>query len=179
MKKSKVVLNILSVFCFIYGAIYCFSLVFIPVGVYCFIAGRLFSKKAEHVLDNYTTDKKTLTRYFIFVSISCFPFGLLSILAYYFIYGNNVKVDNFNYIKINDVEKDETDSGKTELNSETEEIAEKLEVEEKDKTVKESEETEEEKLEKLSKLEKFKEKGIITEEEFELARQQMFGKKDE
>ena len=34
-------------------------------------------------------------------------------------------------------------------------------------------------LEKLEKLKNFKEKGIISEEEFEMAKQQMFGKNDE
>ena len=161
MKKTKVVLNILSVICFIFGAVYCFSLVFIPVGVYCFSAGKLFSSKADNLLNNYSADQKILTRYFIFVSIVCFPLGLLSILAYYFLYGNNVKVDNFNYVKITDVKPEEKQSEQDSQNEEepsNESINQAEEV---------KEETEQEKLEKLEKLAKFKDKGIISEEEFE------------
>ena len=54
MKASKVLLNIMSVVCYVYGALYLFSLVFIPVGVYCFIAARRFSYKAEHIFDMYS-----------------------------------------------------------------------------------------------------------------------------
>ena len=60
MKVTKVLLNIMSVVSFVYGALYCFSLVFIPVGVYCFIAARRFSYKAEHLFDNYAVTDKTI-----------------------------------------------------------------------------------------------------------------------
>ena len=169
MKKTKITLNILAVISFIFGALYCFSLVFIPVGVYCFAAGKLFSYKADHMMDSYSADKKTLTRYFIFVAIACFPLGLLSCLAHMFLYGNNVKVQEFNYVKITDVAPEEKQE-----ESKVEETETKEEV--KEEPI--QEETEEEKLEKLKKLENFKEKGIISEEEFEMAKQQMFGKKD-
>ncbi len=176
MKKTRVVLDILSVISFVFGALYCFTLVFIPVGVYCFSAGKLFSSKADHLLDNYSTDKKTMVRYFIFIAIVCFPLGLLSILAHAFLYGNNVKVDNFNYVKITTVEPEEKEETK-DNSDEKQESKEEQTAEEPAKE--EQTETEEEKLEKLAKLENFKEKGIITEEEFEMAREQMFGKKDE
>ena len=169
MKKARVILDILSVISFVFGALYCFTLVFIPIGVYCFSAGKLFSSKADHVLDSYSADKKTLVRYFIFIAIVCFPLGLLTILAHSFLYGNNVKVDNFNYIKITSVEPEEKPEEKTE-----EVVEEKIESEPVEES---STETEEEKLEKLAKLENFKAKGIITEEEFEMAREQMFGNK--
>lgn len=161
MKLNKVLLNVSAVVCFIFGAFYIFSLVFIPIGIYCFVAGRRFSYKADHMMDNYAIDQKTMRNYAIFASIVCFPLGLLSLIAYFRIYGNNVKVETAKVIK-------------TELNEEQrlhedadfipEEIQEESKVE-----------TEEEKIEKLEKLRKFKEKGIITEDEFEMARQQMFG----
>ena len=66
MKLNKVLLNIASVFCFIFGAVYIFSLVFIPIGVYCFVAGKKFSYKADHLLDSYAVDKKMLFAYSIF-----------------------------------------------------------------------------------------------------------------
>ena len=65
MKTNKVLLNIVSVFCFIFGAFYIFSLVFIPVGIYCFAAGKLFSHKADHLLDNFVADKKIMKRSYL------------------------------------------------------------------------------------------------------------------
>lgn len=168
MKKNKVLLNIVSVFCFIYGAIYIFSLVFIPIGVYCFAAGKKFSYKAEHLLDNYAVDKKLMKGYTIFTSIACFPFGLLSIIAYLGIYGNNVKVEGFQYQKITEVEKP---------NDKTETVNSEPENQQADEQVN-HEETTEEKMEKLEKLRNFRDKNIISEEEFEMAKEQIFGKDD-
>ena len=158
MKGSKFCLNFTSVVCFIYGALYCFSLVFIPIGVYCFVAGRKFSYKADHLLDSVAVTKKTMLAYTIFASIACFPFGLVVIFAYFGLYGNNVQVQSTT------IEEQNSDEQKQET------------TEEKPTTHDKQEETEEEKLEKLEKLEKFREKGIISEEEFEMAKEQMFGK---
>lgn len=163
MKANKVLLNITSVFCFLFGACYIFSLVFIPVGIYCFSAGKLFSHKAEHLLDNFVADKKTMKAYTIFVSIACFPFGLLSVIAYLGIYGNNVKIETAESVRVESVEEPASFVVEESINEEVKEESEK-------------EETEEEKIEKLEKLRKFKEKNIITEEEFEMAKEQMFGK---
>ena len=162
MKSNKILLNITSVFCFLFGACYIFSLVFIPIGIYCFAAGKLFSNKADHLLDNFVADKKTMKAYVIFVSIACFPFGMLSILAYFGIYGNNVKVHETESIKIKPVDEP------------AEFVPDEIVEEKKEESLKE--ESEEEKLEKLEKLRKFKEKNIISEEEFEMAKEQMFGK---
>lgn len=164
MKKNKILLNIVSVFCFLCGALYIFSLIFIPIGIYCFSAGKKFNYKADHLLDNYAIDKKTMKAYTIFVSIFCFPFGLLSIIAYFGIYGNNVKVNEFQYTKITDVDIEEKDK--------TTENVEQM----KQSNVEQNEESEEEKLEKLAKLKNFRDKNIISEEEFEMAKEQMFGK---
>ena len=170
MKKSnKVLLNISAVICFIFGAFYIFSLVFIPVGIYCFVAGRLFSHKADHLLDNYVVDKKSMKAYTIFASIACFPLGCLSIIAYFGIYGNNVKVEDNEVIKFNFFNAPDEDE-------EVEKAEEVAQEEVKEESAKE--ETEEEKMEKLEKLRKFKEKNIITEEEFEMAKEQIFKKED-
>ena len=165
MKLNKVLLNIVSVFCFLFGAFYIFSLVFIPVGIYCFTAGRRFSYKADHLMDNYSLDQKTMRNYSIFVSIACFPFGLLALIVYLRVYSNNIKVETSQTIKVENIEseEEETLNKKTSINENVEEGGE---------------ETEEEKLEKLEKLRNFKEKGIITEEEFKMAKEQMFGKEE-
>ena len=165
MKLNKVLLNISAFFCFIIGAIYIFSLVFIPVGVYCFIAGRIFSKKADHLLDDFQVEKKTMLAYSIFSSIACFPIGLLSLIAYFRLYGNNVKVQQGEFIKINTIE--EVD---------VKDVVEELKTEDAKETEETSEYTEEEKMEKIEKLRKFKEKNIISEEEFEMAKEQIYKK---
>ena len=164
MKLNKILLNVSAVFCFIFGAFYIFSLVFIPVGIYCFIAGKRFSYKADHLLDNYAVDKKVLKRYSIFSSIVCFPFGFIALIAYLRIYSNNVKIETTESLK-NKSTDDESLVQDNEIELEKQSIQESI-----------KEETEEEKLEKLEKLRKFKEKGIITEEEFNMAKEQMFGK---
>ena len=176
MKISKVLLNIESVICFIYGALYCFSLVFIPIGVYCFIAGRRFSYKAEHVYDTMKLSNLNFKRYVIFVSIFCFPLGLLSIIPYLVLSSNNVVVTDTNGLhlqeedkKIKIVETKESVVEKDDLNKEVQ-VAE-VEAQ------KDEELTDAEKYAKYEKLKNFKDKGIITEEELELAREQLFGKK--
>lgn len=168
MKKNKVILNIVSVFCFIYGAMYIFSLVFIPIGIYCLSAGKKFNYKADHLLDNYAIDKKAMRFYTTFVSIFCFPFGLLSIIAYLGIYGNNVKIDDFEQIKVTDIEEETNSKTEETENSDEEKISQNSQDED---------ESEEEKLKKLEKLKNFRDKNIISEEEFEMAKEQMFGKK--
>ena len=171
MKTSKVFLNISSVVCFLYGAIYIFSLVFIPIGVYCFIAGRRFSYKAEHIDDFYTIKNEVFKNYVIFASIVCFPLGLLSIIPYVILTGNNVKISGLHLqehdeVKVSDVQPETKEN----------------EVEDKDNSLVQeipTEETETEKQEKFKKLQKFRDKGIITEEELEQAREQLFGDKKE
>ena len=166
MKVTRVFLNIMSVVCFVYGALYCFSLVFIPVGVYCFIAGRKFSYKAEHMFDAYTIDNKTIKNYTIFVCIACFPFGLLALIPCYMLLSGKATTSEFKATRVTDVESEETtkDSNNEEPNTVVQVEAQTMQ-----------EVSEEEKQEKFNKLKNFKEKGIITEDEFEMARKQLFG----
>lgn len=168
MKASKVLFNISAVICFIIGALYTFTLVFIPVGVYCFIASRRFAFKADHLFEDYSISNKTLKNWVIFASIACFPLGLISIIPYMLMTSNNVKVSGTN-IKL--TEDTSNVDFKPELEEKTEEKAE-------EKVEESVEETYEEKVEKFKKLENFKEKGIITEEELEMAREQLFGKEE-
>jgi len=170
MKCAKVFLNISAFVAFIYGALYIFSLVFIPIGIYCFIAGKRFSYRAEHMFDMYSVDNNVLKNYTIFVCFACFPFGLLALIPYYLIVSNRVKISGF---------KVSSDDNNITVETVNEEPSEKNKVEEVVEEVKQTEETEEEKLEKFKKLQNFKEKGIITEEELEMAREQLFGKKED
>lgn len=165
MKANKILLNIVSVFCFLFGVLYIFSLIFIPIGIYCLSAGKKFNYKADHLLDNYAVDKRTMKIYSILVSVFCFPFGLLVIIPYVRLYGNNVKVDGFEYTKITEVEKSD------DLVNNQDEVVENIEENQE-----QINETEDEKFEKLEKLKNFRDKNIISEEEFEMAKEQMFGK---
>lgn len=174
MKASKVLFNISAVICFIIGALYTFTLVFIPIGVYCFIASRRFAFKADHLFEDYSINNKTLKNWVIFASIACFPLGLISIIPYMLITSNNVKVSGTT-IKLTE------DTSEVDFKPELEEKAEEETTEEattEDKVDESAEETYEEKVEKFKKLENFKEKGIITEEELEMAREQLFGKEE-
>ena len=164
MKASKVLFNISAVVCFIVGALYLFTLVFIPVGVYCFIASKRFAFKADHLYEDFSISNDTLKNWIIFASIACFPLGLISVIPYILITSNNVKVSSSagTTIKLSE------DDSKADFKPENEEVQESEIVEE----------TYEEKVEKFKKLENFKEKGIISDEELEMARQQLFGKED-
>lgn len=164
MKVSKVLLNISAFVCFIYGALYTFSLVFIPIGVYCFIAGKRFSHKAEHIDDLYAIDNKVFKNYVVFASIACFPLGLLVIIPYLKLTGNNVKINHIETTADVKVETAKPEEEKTAVEAESVEP-------QNEETL-----TESEKLEKFKKLENFKEKGLITDEELEMAREQLFGK---
>lgn len=171
MKSTKTLLNLTTFFCFVYFVIYLFSIVFIPIAVYCFSAGKLFDYKANNLDDTMVVSNKQFYRYVIFVSIFCFPFGLLSIIAYKQLTSNNVMVSSVNT--------DNTENGISEATKTTimevyvEETKDEQKVEEPVK-----EETMEEKMEKFKKLQRFKENGFITEEELEQAREQLFGKND-
>ena len=169
MKASKFLFNLSTVICFIYGALYIFSLVFIPIGVYCFIAAKRFQTKAEHINDTMFVSNQTIRNYVIFASIACFPLGLISIIPYLLTASNNVKISDAeeqveqSNVNIQDVSESD-ESGNFETKTEEVEAYE--------------EETEEEKIAKFNKLKNFHEKGIITDDELEMARQQLFGKED-
>ena len=162
MKASKIMFNIMSVICFIYGTLYIFSLVFIPIGVYCYVAAKRFSFKAENMMDSYTISNKALKNHVIFVCIACFPLGLLSIIPYLLVVSNNISIETTQTEeKSEDVERDVQIEGKKDKEPESVEPH--------------TEQTEAEKFEKFEKLKKFHEKGIITDEELEMARVQLFG----
>ena len=176
MKTTKCLFNIVSVICFVYGIVYFFSLVFIPVGVYCFIAAKRFSYKAEHMFDLYTVNNDIIKNYTIFVCFACFPLGLLAIVPYLMLTSNRVKIEGFK-IQVDPVvtveEKEENKESKKEEFEEEKKETKPVQFEETPEVV----ETEEEKQEKFKKLQNFRDKGIITEEELEMAREQLFGEK--
>lgn len=169
MKGAKVLLNISSVFCFIYGAVYIFSLVFIPIGIYCFIAGKRFSYRAANLDDCVKMPNNFFRNYVIFVSIACFPFGLLTIYPYIVLTGNNVKVNTVKPDKIEFYDDDMSFSAQTESSDDG---AEEHRTAEQGDTTEPI--TDAEKQQQYEKLVNFNKKGLITDAELEQAREQLF-----
>lgn len=167
MKASKILFNISAVICFICGALYLFSLVFIPIGIYCFIAAKRFVYKADNMTDIITMPNKVLKNWVIFASIVCFPLGLVSAVAYAILTNNNIKVT--------DSDKDTSEPTVTISDSEETEEYQKPETIEVEAH---REETLEEKQAKFEKLKKFHEKGIITDDELRTAKEQLFGNEE-
>lgn len=175
MKGTKFVLNFLSVICFIYGSLYIFTLVFIPIAVYCFIAGKNFSRKAENLNDTFTFSNKAFKGYTIFVSIFCFPFGLLAIIPYVKLVSNNVKVNDVETLK---VEFDDGESAEATSNGAAQNDSYKVadDADKKESKVANSQNlSESEKREQYEKLVNFNKKGLITDEELKQAKEQLFG----
>lgn len=169
MKTERILFNISAVICYIFGTLYLFTLVFIPIAIYCFDAAKRFAYKADNLLDFSILPNNTLKKYVIFTCIFCFPLGLISIIPYLKISSNNVSVVDVKP-EIEEIE----DLAKEEIEDLDEELEEKP-VEEVEVN---TEQTEAEKIEKFEKLKNFHEKGIITDDELEMAREQLFGKKD-
>lgn len=151
MKKNYVVFNILTVVAYFYGVILCASLVLIPLGVYAVISAHRYSEFAEMTLVQLSQNKNRIKKWVVFGCVIYFPIGLLGLLTLSSI-DNNVVVE--------DAQPESTESEKKE-----EQPAVEVEVHVPT--------TEAEKNEKLAKLERFKQNGLITEEEFEQAKQQL------
>lgn len=176
MRGTKFVLNLLSVVCFIYGALYVFSLVFIPIGIYCFIAGKRFSRRAANLDDNIKFPDNIFRNYVIFVSICCFPFGLLSIIPFISLTGNNVKVHTVKSTKLEYYDDDYYSTGSDNASNGGRPNAYDRPKEDLDDG--DVEFSLEEKQEQYEKLVAFNKKGLITDAELEQAREQLFGSKD-
>lgn len=167
MKASKILFNISAVICFICGALYLFSLVFIPIGIYCFIAAKRFVYKADNMSDIITLPNNILKNWVIFASIACFPLGLISAIAYVVLTSNNVSITN-----------PENDTEATNVTISNSEETEEYQKPEPIAVEAHKEETLEEKQEKFEKLKKFHEKGIITDDELRIAKEQLFGNEE-
>lgn len=170
MKSSKILLNLCSFFCFVYFAFYIFTLVFIPLGIYCFLAGKTFNYKSEHLDETIVISNQRFKMYVIIASILCFPFGLLSIIPYLQLTSNNIIVRSVN-------DDSTRNSGTMSSGSDSNDYGLRIAKEENVTEAKEDE-SYADKMEKFKKLESFRNSGFITDEELEQAREQIFGKKE-
>lgn len=158
MKRCKIVFNILTVIAYFYGILLCATLVLIPLGVYAIISAHRYAQFAEFSQYYLNTNKQNITKWIIFGCILYFPIGLIGLMC----------LKQLNIVGEPEVAEatvetaEQTDKPQTEKN-------EPVEVEIH------TPQTEAEKAEKLEKLERFKQNGLITQEEFEQAKSELYG----
>lgn len=152
MKKNYIIFNILTVVAYFYGVLLCATLVLLPLGVYAVISAHRYSEFADFTAGQVVQNKKRMQNWIIFGCVLYFPIGLIGLMCL------NVKPEDVT-----------VEEPKQEAEQPTEPQTEQptVEVEIHNPT------TTAEKEEKLEKLLRFKEKGLITEEEFEQAKQQL------
>lgn len=151
--KNSVWCTINGVLGYLFGVAYCFTLILIPVAVYCFIGARRYIEWSDLTDSQLASKKSSLTNWAIFFSIVGFPIGLLSIVPACLVQ-NNVVVTNAG-----------------EPNGENPEIAE-VKHEEK----KEEPEQVEDSLKTIEKLDSLRKEGLITEEEYNRAKDEVLNK---
>ena len=141
----------LSILGYVLGVACCFTLVLIPLAVYCFIGAKKYMMFSEMSDAMICSQKNALTNWAIFFSIVGFPIGLISIVPAVFVSQNNVVVSN-----VEEEKKTAPESQKSE------------------------EEPKEEKnttndLETLEKLKHLLDEGLITQEEYNRAKADVLG----
>ena len=136
----------LAILGYILGVAFCFTLILIPLAVYCFIGARKYMMFSEMSDAMIASQASSLTNWAIFFSIVGFPIGLISIIPPVFVNNNNVVVSNV---------EEEVKTAPAEQKSE-----------EKPQEKKETKND----LETLEKLKHLLDEGLITEEEFERAK---------
>ena len=110
--KNKGWFITLSVIGYLLGISYCFTLILIPLAVYCFIGANKYSAFANMTDGELTQHKESITNWAIFFSIVGFPVGLISIIPAVSL-GNNVTISD-----VKDEKKTQTYAGETEQHTE-------------------------------------------------------------
>ena len=155
--KASIWFYILTVLGYAAGIILCASLVFIPIGIYL-IAGAITYYKLARLGDNELYYySKILKGWAIFFSIVLFPIGLISIIPFKLITSNNIKVTS-------SAENQSSNHQATEVNK-----PESNQEKEPEQVV-----VSEEAMAKFLELKKFHDDGLITDAEFERARDSIF-----
>ena len=159
--KSSVWFTLNSIINYLSGVAYCFTLILIPLGIYCFICAsrnNAFAKLSDAQLPAI---KPQVQNWAIFSSIVNFPIGLISIIPLFIIGDNGIKVTT--------VEENKKE--------ETKETTEQSVVDKKE-TVDEPAKMDSNEIdEKIKKLTEFKEDGIISQEEYDKAVKELNDKK--
>ena len=159
MKKCNIVFNILTVIAYFYGIVLCATLVLIPLGVYAVISAHRYSDFAGYSQFQLSQNKQNIKKWIAFGCVLYFPFGLLGLLCLSEI-NNNIVVE---------------DSAQTQEQSSSQDGQSAVEAQEQTVEVEiHNPQTQAEKAEKLEKLERFRQNGLITNEEFEQAKSQLY-----
>jgi len=159
--KNSVFCTINGVIGFIAGISYAFTLILLPIAIYCFIGAKKYIDCAGLTDSELAMHKKSLVNWAVFFSIFAFPIGLLSIIPALKA-DNNVSVTDIKIetTKVNPAPK--TDEVKQETQKPKEEAKSDLSA-----------------SDTIEKLKKFLEDGLITEEEFNRAKSEILGEKEE
>ena len=139
---------------YILGVACCFTLILIPVAVYCFIGARRYMIYSAMSDAQVYTFKQSLAGWAIFFSIVGFPIGLLSIIPALVVSSNNVTI--------------------TDVPNEVNVAPQQVQEEVKEEPVKEDKSND---LETLEKLKHLLDEGLITEEEYERAKKDVVNKR--
>ena len=162
--KGSIWSYIAGVSAIIAGVIYAVSLIFLPVAIYCFIYAKFFFKIAKLTSSEFASIKSIILYPAIIVSVLAFPLGLISLVTYFLAGANVVKITEANDPIIDP-------------NLEFEKIiaeVDEIQVTEKEEPAQYNLSPED--LEKLEKLTNFKNQGLLTEEEFIQAKNQLLNK---
>ena len=160
--KASIWCYISGILSYIVGIVYCMSLLFIPIAIYCIIFANRYFKLAKLSDSEYSLSKAVLVAPTIVISIFAFPVGLVTIIPYLMSGANNVKVSKSNFTVPPEGETVKAEVDMVSQNEDNENV--EFSVTQAD-------------MEKLQKLESFREQGLLSEEEFNQARDQIVNKK--
>ena len=147
VKNKYTVWNYITAFYGYYvGMVACLSLVLIPLGIFLIIAGNRYSYWARVTEAELVTQKDTIKKWAIFISIVNFPIGLLSLIP----------LSAESTIKITTVSDNTTYQSTTQTKQQTESRKEEDPIINKEETI--------------AKLKHLLDEGLITLEEYERAK---------
>ena len=153
--RATIWFYILTVLGYAAGIILFASLIFIPVGIYL-IAGAITYYKLARVSDNELYYYANLLKnWSIFFSIFLFPLGLISIIPFKLASSNNIKVSSFD----EKTENQRESGSKNADEKQTEQVIVSQEA-----------------MEKFMEIKKYHDNGLITDAEFERAKESIFKK---
>lgn len=161
--KATIWLYISMVLGYIWGCALILSLIFLPLGIYAISGANLYHDCTQVTDSELYCVSKRLTNWAIFFSIIFFPFGLLTIIPAYIASNNKIKVVS-------------NDSDEFDANSYMANVVKENEANYSGSASPvEQRVVSAEDMEKFEELKKYKEQGLITEEEFQRAKHEIFG----
>ncbi len=153
--KSSYYCVAMGIFGYIFGVVYCCTLILIPVGIYCFIGAKKYMDCSALTDSQLTQQKKALVGYAVFFGIFAFPLGLLAIAPAYYASSNQISVTDVGTSSV---------AQPGEVETQTTERAESVNPLSDDET--------------LEKLKHLYEEGLITKEELNRATEEVKNKQN-